>query len=713
VLFLRQSTAVTLKIGPFLDDTDGKTPETGLTMIAADVRVSSNGAGFHAKSSAAAPVHDEGGFYSCVLDITDTGNLGRLQLFVEESGALPVWHEFTILTASEYEERFDTNAKKHTWHVAKSGNNSNKGHSLGDAKLTIQGVLDDAALNDGDKIIIHPGTYAEAVDLDTEGKSLILEGKHKDKCIIQPASGSAMKAETGCEFYNLSMISSVDADAIGLSAASKDGIRVGNCYIESKAASGAADGIVLGGWNCIIRNSHIKATYDAVNTGTSGSTFFDNCTLETDGSITAFAARAIVCSMMGKLLFENCVLKVIRTASSAERAACIESSGQVIMRSCTLWAETKTDATGDAYGAYAITGAGYDGKISLQNCVIKTISNGGNDYDLVTAGSGEIIVNSSHFDPSKVSGSVHQMNQGWAAAVNAEADTALNTAIPGSPTADSINERVKAIDILAEATGDGDLAAIKTETDKIVVSTAGAASLWAHGSLADTLANKDANRTFNSATDSNEALRDRLDAVKDYVDELETRLTAARAGYLDELAAANIPADVDTLKGYCDKIDDATDGLTAIKAEVEGLAGAVMRGTDSAATEAKQDVIDANVDAILLDTGTDGVKLTDDAITSGKYDESTAHPITTAMQKAGSTLVAGTVVTDVGNSPTQFKTDLTEATNDHYNGRIVIFTSGDLQNQATDITDYDGTDKIITVTAMTETPAEGNTFVIV
>jgi len=37
------------------------------------------------------------------------------------------------------------------------------------------------------------------------------------------------------------------------------------------------------------------------------------------------------------------------------------------------------------------------------------------------------------------------------------------------------------------------------------------------------------------------------------------------------------------LKDYVDLIDDATNGLAAIKAEVEGLAGAAMRGTDSAA----------------------------------------------------------------------------------------------------------------------------------
>lgn len=69
-------------------------------------------------------------------------------------------------------------------------------------------------------------------------------------------------------------------------------------------------------------------------------------------------------------------------------------------------------------------------------------------------------------------------------------------------------------------------------------------------------------------------------------DLLVNRLTAIRAGYLDELATANLPADVDTLKTYCDILDDAGNGLAAIKAEVEGLAGAAMRGTDGAALAA-------------------------------------------------------------------------------------------------------------------------------
>ena len=48
--------------------------------------------------------------------------------------------------------------------------------------------------------------------------------------------------------------------------------------------------------------------------------------------------------------------------------------------------------------------------------------------------------------------------------INAAVDTAFDTAIPSSPTANSINERIKAIDELTEAYGDGDLAAVLEDT---------------------------------------------------------------------------------------------------------------------------------------------------------------------------------------------------------------------------------------------------------
>lgn len=63
-------------------------------------------------------------------------------------------------------------------------------------------------------------------------------------------------------------------------------------------------------------------------------------------------------------------------------------------------------------------------------------------------------------------------------------------------------------------------------------------------------------------------------------------------------------------------------------------------------------------------------------------------------------------------SVTQMTTNLIEATDDHYNGRIIVWTSGVLDGQATNITDYDGTTKTLTYTTTTEAPANGDTFVM-
>jgi len=106
MLYLRQSTAVTVKVGPFVDETDGKTAETALTISQTDVRLSKNGGDFAQKNDANGAVHDENGYYDILLDATDTGTAGRLLLAINKSGALPVWQEFTILPAHIYDWLF-------------------------------------------------------------------------------------------------------------------------------------------------------------------------------------------------------------------------------------------------------------------------------------------------------------------------------------------------------------------------------------------------------------------------------------------------------------------------------------------------------------------------------------------------------------------------------------------------------------------------------
>jgi len=107
---LKQSTACTIPIGPFLDSADGVTKETGLTISQADVRLSKNGANIAQKNESTSATHDELGVYACPLDATDTGTLGRLRVEVHESGALPWWQDFSVITAEEWDRKYGAKA---------------------------------------------------------------------------------------------------------------------------------------------------------------------------------------------------------------------------------------------------------------------------------------------------------------------------------------------------------------------------------------------------------------------------------------------------------------------------------------------------------------------------------------------------------------------------------------------------------------------------
>jgi hypothetical protein len=106
--WLRVSTAVDIKIGPLLDDTDGKTAEIALTISQADVRLAKNNGNWAQKNETTSAAHEENGWYEVNLNTTDTDTLGILIVAVNESGALPVWREFLVVTANIYDSYFST-----------------------------------------------------------------------------------------------------------------------------------------------------------------------------------------------------------------------------------------------------------------------------------------------------------------------------------------------------------------------------------------------------------------------------------------------------------------------------------------------------------------------------------------------------------------------------------------------------------------------------
>ena len=121
--------------------------------------------------------------------------------------------------------------------------------------------------------------------------------------------------------------------------------------------------------------------------------------------------------------------------------------------------------------------------------------------------------------------------------------------------------------------------------------------------------------------------------------------------------------------------------------------------------------------AILTDTGTTRPALLPTALVSGRMDAdvgaiSTSTEAADNLEASAETIVIGAA--EAGTlSTTVMTSDLTEATDEHYNGRIVIWTSGVLQDQASDITAYLGATGRLTYTAVTEAPGAGDTFIIV
>lgn len=184
------------------------------------------------------------------------------------------------------------------------------------------------------------------------------------------------------------------------------------------------------------------------------------------------------------------------------------------------------------------------------------------------------------------------------------------------------------------------------------------------------------------------------------------------------------------VRGCCDITDNASGAVTItqsaainqvnINAEVDtGISDAAL------ATAANLATVDTVVDAIkaVTDNLPDSGSLNDLATITGTDGVELGTSQTAAwasqLEASAGQIIEATVDTVTNThtpTTTEFQADdVTEATADHYNGRIVIFTSGVLLGQATDITDYVAVGGIgqFTVTAMTEAPANNDTFVIV
>lgn len=217
------------------------------------------------------------------------------------------------------------------------------------------------------------------------------------------------------------------------------------------------------------------------------------------------------------------------------------------------------------------------------------------------------------------------------------------------------------------------------------------------------------------------AIKTVVDAIQVDTDDIQTRLPAALTAdgnmKADTLRVGGTVQTAGDLAALVTAVDDFVDTeVAAILAAVDTEVGAIKTKTDSLTfTTANQ--VDATT---VTNSDKTGYRLSATGV-DDVFDEATSGHTTagTYGDKLGAHIAAvGKLVVDTGSTTTAvvFKTvdgAAASATDDFYNGRVIVFTSGALALQATSITDYVGATKTATVVALTGAPANNVTGVIV
>jgi hypothetical protein len=134
-LVLKQSTSIDIRIGPFVDATDGVTPETVVSLGSADQAevLKANGATTAAMGGAFAAVSGCDGWYNYTVAAGDVDTVGEVVFVVQDSDlCLPVFTRATVVEENVYV----------AWYAASAAAGTDLASILTDTGTTLDGKLD-------------------------------------------------------------------------------------------------------------------------------------------------------------------------------------------------------------------------------------------------------------------------------------------------------------------------------------------------------------------------------------------------------------------------------------------------------------------------------------------------------------------------------------------------------------------------------------------
>ncbi len=110
MLILRQSTSIDIRVGPFVDSVDGVTPETGITLGAADQAevLKENGAATVTMAGAFVAITGADGWYDYTVATGDVDTVGEIVFVVQDqSVSLPVFVRAYVIEEAVYDALYD------------------------------------------------------------------------------------------------------------------------------------------------------------------------------------------------------------------------------------------------------------------------------------------------------------------------------------------------------------------------------------------------------------------------------------------------------------------------------------------------------------------------------------------------------------------------------------------------------------------------------
>lgn len=609
-MWLRQSTASQeVLLGPFLDSTDGNTAETALTIANTDIKLWVEGATTEANKNSGGATHIASGRYYAVLDATDTGTLGKLEVNVHVTGALAVRREFMVVPAVVYDaivlgtDNLDVNVAQ--WLGTAPATPTTAG--IPEVDVThVSGTAQTANDNGADinTLITNIGTITDLGGGASVGNNLVdiagatfvtgtdsLEAiRNRGDAAWVTGSGSSV-VRSGTAQAGAAGTITLDAGA----SATTDLYKLAEIYIDGGTGAG--------------QTRAISAYNGTTKVATIGP---DNWITTPDATSTFVITPSVVSVIDSTNPIDANIVEVGGVAEDLPTATALAT------------AQADLDIITGADGA--VLAATQPNSLSFQPITI-TAGDAINNITLAGTGTSDGIAFTR-------TGSGDPFDANFIGQINATVDTALTDYDAATGTELAATEAK--IDI------------IDANVDLALADTNELQTDWVNGGRLDLILDARASQAT-------------ADAIEVDTQDIQTKIG---------VPVTSVSVD----------ISDVQTTANAIEVDTQDLQSRTPAALVGGRT-------DANVGAI-----------------------SGSAPAADNLEASALSIVVG--LCEGTPSTTVIQTNLAETTDDHYIGRIVIFTTGAAAYQATDITDYTGATGTITVTALTTAPAATDSFVI-